>query len=466
MDNKVMDIQSTAANLINQLAIILRTAHIHSTDNVAFTNAASHFTLLMNDLLKNEHEFILQLRGDFFYLNDDRVRYSPKHLLNFDYLAEEFKKAKLGTIIVKKEIGMEVIKHFIHSFLETDFFDQSFDYFAEKMRNNPDIKIKELEKIDYEDKLDVKRMIRRSYFNAVFYIKGVINKVKSGEDVDIRRAKRVVTSLVDTIVDHEQTLLGMTTIKDYDEYTYVHCTNVSIYSVALGQRIGLSRQMLINLGIASLFHDLGKIEVPHTILNKPDNLVEAEWRIMKKHPVWGVKSILKLRDIDELTVRSAFVAFEHHMNLNHSGYPMIKNRFDLDLFSKIVSIADRYDAITSARVYSKTAMTSEKALSTLMEQAGYELDPLLVKFFINMIGIYPIGSLVKLDSDELALVFENNQESLLRPRVMLITDTKGNWIESRVVDLTEKNDNNTYIRSIGRTMDHRKYGINIAEYLL
>jgi HD-GYP domain-containing protein (c-di-GMP phosphodiesterase class II) len=224
--------------------------------------------------------------------------------------------------------------------------------------------------------------------------------------------------------------------------------------------------MLIDLGIAALFHDIGKTDVPNEILNKPTDLIDSEWRIMRKHPTWGVKSLLKMRDIDELTIRSAFAAFEHHMNLDNSGYPRLKTPAEMDLFSKIVTIADRYDAMTSARVYTRTPLTAEKSLSILMELSGQRLDSLILKYFVNMMGIYPIGSLVKLDSNELGLVFENNQQSLSRPRVMLITDSKGSLIEGTVTDLTEMNDENKYARTITKIMDPKKYGINIAEYLL
>jgi HD-GYP domain-containing protein (c-di-GMP phosphodiesterase class II) len=179
-----------------------------------------------------------------------------------------------------------------------------------------------------------------------------------------------------------------------------------------------------------------------------------------------VKSLLKIRDIDDFTIRAALVAFEHHMNIDHSGYPQAKNNYALDLFSKIVSIADRYDAMTSARVYSKTPLKSDKALSILMEDDQSLLDPLLFKFFVNMIGVYPIGSLVKLSTNELGLVFENDTESLFRPRVVLISDSSGNWIKGQVVDLREKNEKNDYISSITMTMDPKKYNINLAEYLL
>ncbi len=466
MDSGVIDIQTSAANIINQIAIALRTGRIHSTDNIAFTDIADKLVVLINEQITQGNNIVLQLRGDFFYFEDQRVRYSPKHLLNFDYLSEEFKKIELGTVIIKQKLSVEEIKIFVNSFIETNFQHESFEDFNEKISSISNIELQKLAEIGIEGKSDVRRSVRKTYFNAVFYVKGVINKVKAGEEVNIKKAKRVITSIVNTIIDHEQILLGMTTIKDHDEYTYFHCANVSILSVSLGQHLGLNRKMLIDLGIASLFHDIGKTDVPNKILNKPTELIDSEWRIMRKHPTWGVKSLLKLRDIDELTIRAAFAAFEHHMNSNNSGYPRLKTPAEMDLFSKIVTIADRYDAMTSARVYTKTPLTAEKALSILMEKAGKEIDYLIYKYFVNMMGIYPIGSLVKLDTNELGLVFENNQQSLSRPRVMLITDSKGNLIEGSVIDLTEMNDENKYARTVTKIMDPKKYGINIAEYLL
>jgi HD-GYP domain-containing protein (c-di-GMP phosphodiesterase class II) len=272
--------------------------------------------------------------------------------------------------------------------------------------------------------------------------------------------------VVNQIIEQEQILLGMTTIKDYDEYTYHHSTNVSILSVALGRRMGMNHKMLIDLGIVSLFHDIGKIGIPNEILNKPTNLSENEWGIIKKHPVWGVNAILKMRNIDDLTINAAIVAFEHHMNINHTGYPRVKNQTPLDFFSRIVSITDQYDAMTSKRIYTDYPLSPDTALRTLIDRSGDKLDPLIIKFFVNMIGIYPIGTLVMLNSKELALVFENNQDFLHRPRVMIISDNKGNWIKGHIVDLADKNGHEEYLRTIIKTINPKQYNINLAEYLL
>jgi HD-GYP domain-containing protein (c-di-GMP phosphodiesterase class II) len=243
--------------------------------------------------------------------------------------------------------------------------------------------------------------------------------------------------------------------------------NVSILSVALGQRIGLSRKALTDLGLVALFHDIGKMEVPPEILNKPTNFDDSEWKVVMKHPFWGVRAILKLKGLDASSIRTAIVAFEHHLNYDMSGYPKMSRPIELDFFSKIVSLADQYDAMTSSRVYSRVPMAPDKALSIMMERAGTQLDPLIFKFFINMIGVFPIGTLVLLDTKELGLVYGGNSMFQDRPRVLIIIDSTGTRVKGNVVDLTEKDSTGAkYLRTIVKTMDPNKYRINLAEYML
>jgi len=258
----------------------------------------------------------------------------------------------------------------------------------------------------------------------------------------------------------------MTAIKDYDEYTYHHSVNVSILSIALGQRLGLNRKFLTEIGLVALFHDIGKIEIPNEVLNKATNFTEDEWKIMKKHPVWGVKAILKLRGMDTSAVRAAVVAFEHHMNYDLSGYPKVRQYTELDFYSRLVSLADQYDAMTSSRVYSRIPLSPDKALSIMMERSGTQLDPILFKFFINMVGVFPIGTLVMLDTKELGLVYESDVVFADRPRVLLIIDNKGERVNGPVINLTEKDTAGKYFRTIVKTLDPNKYKINLAEYLL
>lgn len=466
-DKEELDIQKNAKDLINQISIVIRTAQIHDPNNVAILSSISKFVAVINMLLDKENLINLELRGEFFYINEYRIRYPLEYLLNFDFLVREFKKRELGTIIFKHHIKMDDVKIFIRAFTSSISSNDPFNVFEEEMSGMLNIEVRRLKAIaDSADSLDVRKMVKKTYFNAVSQTKGIMNKIKSGEKVNIKKAKRVMESMVDHILEEEQLLLGMTAIKDYDEYTYHHSVNVSILSVALGQRLGLSRKMLTELGMVALLHDAGKTEVPSEVLNKPTNFTDDEWKIMKKHPVWGLKVILKLKKLDDLTIKSAIVSFEHHMNIDHTGYPKLRKITELDLFSRIVSLADQYDAMTSSRIYSRTPMASDKTLSIMMERAGSQLDPLLLKFFINMVGVYPVGTLVMLDSKELGLVTESNQIFPARPRVLLIIDSQGKRTERQIVDLTEKDEYDNYLRSIIKTMDPNKYRINLAEYLL
>ncbi len=467
MDNKE-DIErfKTGKDLINQLSVVLRTSHIHNPDNIAVTTVIDKFVSMINFLIGYERVISLELRGEYFYINDYRVRYSLEYLLNFDFLIREFKKRELGSLIFKDKITAEEVKVLVRALLSSSYAESPFDAIEEKMSLTRNIIVQRLKKVVEESALEPRKMVKKTYFNAVSFTRGVINKIKSGEKVNIKRAKRVIETMVDQILQEEQLLLGMTAIKDYDEYTYHHSVNVSILSIALGQRVGLNRKTLTELGMVALFHDIGKMDIPNEILNKPSNFSDSEWAIIRKHPMWGVKTLLKLKKLDPLTIKSAIVAFEHHMNYDHSGYPPIRKDLQLDFYSKIVSLADQYDAMTSARVYSRVPLAPDKALSIMMERSNSQLDPLLLKFFVNMVGVFPIGTLVMLSTKELGLVCESNHVFPSRPRVLIIIDDKGSRVAGHVIDLTEKNEQDLYIRSILKTMDPNKYRINLAEYLL
>jgi putative nucleotidyltransferase with HDIG domain len=460
------EIFKTAKDLINQLSVVIRTAQVHEPNNVAVTSVIERLVATVNLLISTERVLSLELRGEFFYLNDYRIRYSLEFLLNFDYLVREFKKRELGSIIFKDKITSEDIKIFVAAFISSPFSAKPYEVMEEKTLESKNISVQRLKKIVEDASLDPRKMVKKTYFNAVSFTRGIINSLKSGEKVNIKRAKRVVESMVDQIIEEEQLLLGMTAIKDYDEYTYHHSVNVSILSIALGQRLGLNRKMLTELGMVALFHDIGKMEIPYEILNKPTNFTDEEWKIIRKHPVWGVKALLKLKKLDALTIKSVIVTFEHHINYDFSGYPKVRKRTELDFLGRIVCLADQYDAMTSSRVYSRVPMSPDKALSIMMERSGSQLDPLLFKFFINMIGVFPIGTLVMLNTKELGLVYESNQLFASRPRVMIIVDDKGSKVKGNVVDLTEKNAQGKFLRMITKTMDPNKYKINLAEYML
>lgn len=457
----------SSQDIINQLSVIMRNAQIHDPMNIAVTTAIEKFISLINQLTLTEKALTLELVGEYFYCDEVRVRYSLEHLLNFDYLVREFKKREIGRVVFYHGVKPQDVNVFLKAFIAAGFSSSPYETIHEMMADVEKIDVTILQKIKEGEKEDTRKTIKKVYYNAVSFSKGVMTKIKAGEKVNIKKAKRIVESMVDHLLEEENLLIGMTAIKDYDEYTYHHSVNVSILSVALGQRLGMNKKMLTELGLVALFHDIGKIDIPNEILNKASSFTEDEWKLMKKHPVWGVRALLKLRGLDLTAIRSSIVAFEHHMNYDFTGYPRVRHYTELDLYSRIVSVVDQYDAMTSARVYSRIPLAPDKALSIMMERAGKQLDPLLFKFFTNIVGVFPIGSLVMLDTKELGLVYESDTVFPDRPRVMIIVNRDGERIlKGPVVNLTEKDEKGTYYRSIIKTLDPNKYKINLAEYLL
>ncbi len=464
--SETLDIHRNAKDLINQLAVVLRNAQIHDPNNVAIVSAVTRLVGMVNTLIMQENVVSLELRGEFLYVNESRVRYPLEYLLNFDFLIKEFKRRELGSLIFTGQVRIDDIKVFIRAFNESGMSQEPYSLIAERMDAVRSMGVEHLKQVVDDSSMDVRKMVKKTYFNAVSFTRGVINKITSGEKVNLKKAKRVVESMVDQILEEEQLLLGMTAIKDYDEYTYHHSVNVSILSIALGQRLGLSRKMLTELGMVALFHDIGKMEIPNDVLNKPTNFTDDEWKIIRRHPMWGLRAIMKLKRLDDMTIKSAIVAFEHHLHVDLTGYPKVRKHMDLDFYSRIVSLADQYDAMTSARVYSRVPMAPDKALSIMLERAGTQLDPLLFKFFTNLVGVYPIGTLVMLDTRELGLVCECSQQMPGRPRVLVIVDSAGQRIQGKTVDLAEQDQDDNYRRTIVKTLDPNKYRINLAEYML
>jgi len=472
--NQEKEIRKSAGDIINQLSIALKTALIHDSSNIAVKTAIEKFISLINPVISIEKSITLELIGEFFYMNDKRIRYFFEYLLNFDFLIKEFRKRQIGSIIFNNPVKPEDIQLFLKAYTASGSSDSPYEMMSEMMAESPNIKIGRLRKI-IEDRLkkakegeeiDARKIIKKTYFNAVSYTKGVMNKIRSGGEVDTKKAKRIVETMVDQLLEDERLLLSLTAIKDFDEYTYHHMVNVSLLSMALGLRIGLNRQALIELGLAALFHDIGKVEIPIEVLNKPSSFTDEEWVIVKKHPIWGVKAILGVGRFSSTTIRSAIVAFEHHLNCNFSGYPKVKKYTELDFYSRIVMLADQYDAMTSARVYLRNPMSPDKSLSILMDGSGNQVDPLLFKFFTNMVGIFPIGTVVLLNTKEVGLVYECDAAFADRPRVLIIIDSKGKSVHGPVVGLSEKDTQGRYLRTIVKTLDPNKYKINLAEYFL
>jgi len=275
-------------------------------------------------------------------------------------------------------------------------------------------------------------------------------------------------NMVEYAVIDESILLGASTIRDHDDYTYTHSVNVAILSLCLGNRIGLSRNALTYLSICALFHDLGKVEISPEILNKPNGLSQKEWDEIRKHPLSSVRQILMLRASHLLKSRIMLAPFEHHLGSDLSGYPETHYINTVSLFGRILQITDVYDAITSPRAYHHVTYSPPEALRHLLAGAGKEFDSTLTKVFVAMMGRYPIGTLLQLDTGEFGLVLDypGKGESAL-PRVqLLIEESDGKVIRGDLVDLAEKESAaGFYKRRVIGCYQPESYGIHAADFI-
>ncbi len=308
----------------------------------------------------------------------------------------------------------------------------------------------------------------RTYGYAMHSLQEVADKLRSNRQAGIGKAVHLVQNMVDLIMDDDNVLLGLSTIRDYDDYTFTHSVNVAILSICLGHRIGMSRVSLSRLGLSGLFHDLGKIDVPKKILNKPGRLGEQEFAIMQNHSMNSVRRIVRLRASYEKKACILLGPFEHHLRYDLSGYPRTPRKKPLSLIGRIVAIADVYDAITSPRSYRRTAMTPDQALGLMLKGSGTAFDPILLKVFINMLGVYPVGTVLELDKGEMGIVIppppgrEDAGALWLR---LLAGDRAGGFRKQGIISLGRWNPaNGGFNRAILASHHPADFGIQPADF--
>ena len=267
-----------------------------------------------------------------------------------------------------------------------------------------------------EDSLADMAALKRLYSDAVSVASDVWDSAKTERMPDATMARTMIDGLAQAVAQNRTALLALTTLKNYDNYTFTHMVNVSILTMGQARGLGIDGPLLREFGLAGLMHDIGKVRIPIEILTKPEKLTDAEYAIMKRHTVEGAEILRQTPDIPAL---APVVAFEHHLRLDGTGYPHDVTRTSLNLGTMLCSIADVYDAMRSQRVYQKSS-PSDRILEVLKQNDGSQFDPHLVRRFVQLVGIYPAGNLVRLDTGEVAVVVKPYAPDPYRPHVRVI----------------------------------------------
>jgi HD-GYP domain-containing protein (c-di-GMP phosphodiesterase class II) len=307
---------------------------------------------------------------------------------------------------------------------------------------------------------------RRAFFTALAVNHAIHHGVQAGENLEIRHAKRTVQNLVDQVIEDEYAVLGLTALKNQDNYSFFHSVNVCVLSVGLGKRVGLTRPQLLDVGTAALFHDIGKTRIPLSILNKPGKLTSEERTLIERHPHVGVREFLRMSGLTSQLFPAMIGCFEHHMFADGStgSYPALETPYRPHLFGRIVSIADCFDALVTKRVYMESQRTRDQALAFLMSQSGTKFDPILLKLFVSQVGVYPVGTVVRLKSGMVGVVIRGAEEPerCHRPIVTIIDPLTGEP-GSTVMNLSRRADDGTWPDEIVEVLEADDAGIDLMK---
>lgn len=440
---------------------------LYPIENAAVQQSIDELHAQVGNLVSADGGLELRVVGDFFFLNETRLRLDLTNFATFGSFARVLTEHGIGAVEVLPGVERNEWAPFISLLLHNAPGEDAFGAFVNRLSQTPAEHIDVRGESDAGDReLDDEEALtaaKKTYAQSVRVAKDVLTDVRVGRAVNVRKVKRAVQGIVDQVLHNESSMVTMTTLRDFDEYTFTHSVNVCIFCVIIGQRLGLTKLELFELGLGALFHDIGKSRIDLEVLNKPSSLEDWEWKLVREHPTDGLIMLFAMHGFADVPYRQMLMAYEHHMSPDNTGYPENKRPRTAGLFSRVCKVADSFDAATSIRSYQYKPWPPDHILQEMRENPERGFDPLIVKVLINATGIYPVGTLVILDTYELAVVAKVNPdpERLHQPTVKVISDEMGIPVATPMqVDLADGS------RSVIKTVNAQKYGVRVSDYLI
>jgi HD-GYP domain-containing protein (c-di-GMP phosphodiesterase class II) len=482
--------------LVTQLNVLIKTSRIYERTNAALDKPVETMLTLIKTMAQDQ-PVTLRLQNDFLFLGDSHLKVNAQQMAVATSIIDALNAWKIGGITFSLTAESKDLREFAALFVGLDPENKALEDLQKEItaRGIAGIELEEQRQLQLrknfgttrntspgttdnkspegtgstDPKAQRKMNAKNGYARVAGSVGALTQSSREGGTASFKQAKRAIQNIIDLMVDDEAAVLGLTTLRCHDQYTHNHSVNVSLLSLALANRVGYPKVELADLGLAALFHDMGKSTIPMEVLNKPGEFTDDDWVAMRNHPTEGVLSLSKMRGITNLPGRMAAASFEHHMNLDFSGYPKLTVPWTISLTGRILTIADCYDAMTSSRVYRREPMSPSKVLNMMLSKSGKSFDTVLLKLFVNCVGIVPIGSLVMLETNELAVVLKpaTDKANAERPFVRVITDPQGNSVEhGREIDLTEKDEVGDFRDSIIRLIDNTEYKFDTSRYFV
>lgn len=424
--------------LVTRLQGLVRSARLYDESNQTYRRQLEEF--LDTVLGPGDDETVLVGMGDSFYFNGVRLRAAAAQIALFRALQEEFTSRAIGALRFQRGLETAEVTTFLRLFVAARDAEQGarlpetaaaagvLRLLAVRASELRSVATGEVEE-GSEEAEDERARAREIFQRAVRGTRALIARTARTGKPALRQARRLIQPIVDSVQKNEFSIVGLTALKDHDEYTYAHCVNVGVLSIAMGQTLGLPRSALANLGVAGLLHDLGKLGVPAEILRKPGALAPEEWATIQRHPLEGLRLVSRVPGLSTLMLDTMRVCFEHHLGASGAGYPSLSRLRPLSAFARIVVVADVFDALTAHRAYRWRPFTGYEALQQLASPRRDRYDPAVLWALVRSVGLYPAGTLLQTVSGHLVLSLSPNPADACRPFCRILEEPDGTRLE-------------------------------------
>jgi HD-GYP domain-containing protein (c-di-GMP phosphodiesterase class II) len=468
------EVKALGGQFVCAFVRLVQMARIHEPGNRLVSEAAREFLDTGRRLLEGDSDLTLEAKHDRLFIQGRKLMLQKQNAIFIFSLLNHFKHLQIYGLKLNQQFAdtsQEQAYRLACRILEAQTKSDPAAWFRTRLETDDCqwVEVIQPPREDGEESAsrDIGETARRIYSFAYNAIKEVNDRILHDQSPGMRKPLRVVQDLTDLIFAEKAIMMGTTTIRDYDDYTFMHSVNVAILSVCLGHEIGLSRSSLVRLGLCGLFHDLGKVDIPLEIVNKPCSLSEGEYEEIKRHSLNSVRRIIKLEASPELIARLILPPFEHHLRYDLTGYPEVGWSRPISFFGRVIHICDVYDALTSSRVYRPVPFSPDQAMDLMFKGKGEDFDPVLLKWFVNMCGVLPVGTVVRFDSGELGLVSSGGDPHENRStRILLLERRADGFAKGGLIELDARHGSADSRRKISSTHHASEFGIQPALYLL
>ena len=434
-----------AEEIVRRLAAALRGAQLYAPGHPLVARSIAALAETLSLTLANTPSVTIGIVGDDLVVGDFPI---PRAAETMGELMRRLKQAGIERIVIQRGVEADEVDRLVASVASGE---TGKDGVLGKL---PHVRVGRIEVEEKIEGVGDMAAFKKLYAEASGVASVLLESAAVEGKPDADAARSMVDSLAQAVAQNRTALLALTALKNYDNYTFTHMVNVSILTMGQARGLGIEGGLLREFGLAALMHDIGKVKTPLEILNKPDKLTADEFAIMKLHTINGAEMLRMTPDIAAL---APVVAFEHHLRLDGSGYPDGAKRPTLNVGTMLCGIADVYDAMRSQRAYQQ-AFPTDRILEVLKRNDGKQFDQHLVRRFVQLIGIYPAGNVVRLNTGEIGVVLHVHAPDPYRPRVRIVVDPDGYRLDDPYdVNIWEQTDDPSRATTVVAPIDSTDY---------